>query len=276
MQKNQLPKITKRKKLFFPKLVKKPTARKNKPKLRRQVKNSFFRWWKLALLLLVLVIVGIGGYILLFHTLFFKVLQIDVLGARDFVSAADVKAVTWDFVGDTSIFGVNTVDLQAILIGSFKGAKNITLSRKLPHTLVITVTERIPLGLVYNDASVDYFLLDADGYVLGIVDRQITNLPEIRYEGDIKIGQFINKDLVPMYLEIVDVLDKESVKISSMSFYPKHTQLYLETGTEILISDDRNKDTAIVFARDLIRQLAAEEKNPKKIDLRYDKVIVSY
>ena len=79
-----------------------------------------------------------------------------------------------------------------------------------------------------------------------------------------------------MYLELVNALSEHKMKVSSMSFYPKYAQLYVNEGIEALVSNDKSRSDSISILGSLLKQLQLEGKKAKKVDLRYDKVIVSY
>jgi cell division septal protein FtsQ len=201
---------------------------------------------------------------------------IKVTGVRSFVNITDITEVAKENVIGSSIFTVNSVKTQNKLMETFQGAEEIKVIKKYPSTINVKVRERSPVALVHHTNSDDYFLVDGEGYILGIIDRERTNLPEITYEGEIKVGTFVDKRMVPLYMELVNSLNEEKLKVSSMSFYPKYALVYINDGIETFISNDRDKSESVRTASALIKQLVLEGKKIKKIDLRYDKVIVSY
>jgi len=237
------------------------------------------RFLKFAnLLIFIAIALGlIGGLYYIFGISdFFKISNIEIIGAKSFVNHRDIKEVL-----QTKLYGKNilTIDVNAsekALSNTFLGAKNITLERKFPNRIDIIVNERVPLALIYNSNSPNVFMIDEDGYVLGIVDENTTNLAKIRYEGDIKVGMFINKTLIPVYLELTKVLSKEEIKATSMSFYPRHVELFLNTEVKALLSSEKSITNSIGVLVSMLRQVSLEGRQPRSIDLRYDKVIVSY
>jgi cell division septal protein FtsQ len=167
--------------------------------------------------------------------------------------------------------------LTSVLRKNFQGAKSITVVKRLPNKLVITVVERTPLAIIYKTDSTGDFLIDGDGYVLGPVDSDSLALPRIKYnQGDIVVGSFVNKNIIPVSKQIIDDADAASLKISSISFSPAYTQLYVNDSVEVLIGNDKDKKQAIEVITALVKKLGLEGKKLKKIDLRYDKVIVLY
>ena len=53
----------------------------------------------------------------------------------------------------------------------------------------MTVEERIPLAIAYNDDN-EGFYIDSEGFVLGVVDSNVFDLPKIKYEGPIWLVLF--------------------------------------------------------------------------------------
>ena len=215
-------------------------------------------------------------YHFFFRSNYFTISEIRVVGAKSFVNKTDIQTVLNTTLLHTNLLLLNAKDTSELLHRNFQGGKEFIFSRFLPSTLEVKVIERVPLALVYNDSSPNYFMIDDDGYILGVVDRNQTNLPQIKYEGAVKVGEFINKELVPAYLELVSALDNEKFNVTSMSFYPKYARIYLSDSAEIFIGNDKNKTQAVKIAGQIKNQVELEKKMVNKIDLRYDKVIVSY
>ncbi len=217
-----------------------------------------------------------GTYYVLDISDFFKISEIEIIGTKSFVSHRDLKEIIQTKLYGKNILTIDSDGSERALSNIFQGAKNIIIERKFPNKIIVQVSERTPLALIYNSESPSVFMVDEDGYVLGIVDENTTNLAKIRYEGNIKVGVFINKTLVPVYLELTQVLSKEDIKASSMSFYPSHVEVYLDTGVKTFISSEKNIINSIKVLVLILRQISLEGRQPRSVDLRYDKVIVSY
>ena len=205
---------------------------------------------------------------------YFKVSNIEVEGASKFVSYNDALMVAEKRVKGQSIFFVNTDSLTEILKKNFLGAKKIEVEKKYPNKIKIAIEERVPIAVIYNED--EYFLLDSDGYVIGVVEEGYSNLPKIKYEDEISVGAVLEKDIVPVSIEILKFAEKENMKIDSLIFYPKYTKLYTGKDTEVLISYNKNTEESLRIVKALLEKSMSEEKTIKTIDLRYDKVIVLY
>jgi len=217
-----------------------------------------------------------GGilYLVLFSPVF-DIESIEVLGTREFVNPTDVKLIAESNAKGKNIFNFDKKALVEKLESNLLGAKYYYLKKVYPSTLKITVQERTPMAIIYKSND-EQFFVDEDGYILGHADSSNRELPRIRYEKDIKIGLFIDKNLVPLYLELTKLFIEQEVGVSSMSFSPKHVNLYLEGGTEVLIGNEKNKDKALKTVSALLKESELEDKEIRRIDLRYDKVIVLF
>ena len=251
----------------------KSRRRQQKYKLYARKIQILFRY-----LIFVLALVGFFGWVyhFIFRSDYFKIDSVEISGTQSFVSQTDLQEVVRNKVEGEAIFKINNRDLKRTLKDIFQGAKNIKVKKKYPSTISIEVFERVPLALVYNDPSGDLYMVDDEGYVLGIVEEGKTNLSRIRYEGDIGVGLFVDKQMVPVYLELIGALNEEKVYASSMSFSQNYVIIYLPEGVELLIGNEKDKLTSVKTATTLLKQLQLEGKKVKKIDLRYDKVIVLY
>ena len=217
---------------------------------------------------------GAAVYLILFSSLF-KIENIVVEGTQEYVSSHDVTLLAENNVKGKNIFKFEKEALVEKLESNLLGAKKYIIEKEYPGTIKIKVIERVPIAMIYQDQD-EYYLIDDDGYVLGYSDPQKQDLPKIHYEKEIKIGLFIDKNLVPIYIELTELFLKEDVAVSSMSFSPKHVNLYLENGARVLIGNEKNKAEALKAVSSFIKESELEDKQIKRIDFRYDKVIVLF
>lgn len=206
---------------------------------------------------------------------YFDISFVNVSGAEYFVSSDDIKAIVERNSIGQSIFTVEEEKISEILNKSFLGAKSVTVIKKYPNSLDVIIEERIPLAVVYNDGN-ENFLIDSEGYVLGVVEEDFSELPKIKYEGSIVIGTFLDEDIVPLSIEILKFAEKEELKISSMSFFPKHVKMFVGNNIEVFIDYDKDNEKSLRTVDALLNSPQEENKMLKRIDLRYDKVIVLY
>lgn len=222
----------------------------------------------------LLVIVSAPIY-LVFGSKYFTIENVEISGLSRFVSAKDFTKMSVDNSVGKNLITFNTAKLAENLKNTFQGTDLVVVEKKLPKSLVITVSERIPLAIVTTD-HLGFYLIDKEGYVLGQVEPENTKFPIIQYSEPITVGTFIAKDIIPISRQILAEAEKESLKISSMSFTPKYTRMFVNTGVEAYIGNSKDKTEAMRIINSLLTNVG--ENNPKvqKIDLRYEKVIVLY
>lgn len=217
----------------------------------------------------------IGGIVyFIFFTDFMRLSKIKVVGDSRFVNTYDVETLVKSQATNQNIILFDSNKLSRSLALSFQGAKRFDIKKKLPDSLELYIYERVPLLLISNQTNAELYMVDIEGYILGNVRDDFVNLPRLVYSGDIKIGYFINKDLVPVFTDIQRAMDENNLQMSSVSFNDRYTHMFLNNDIEVFIDNKKDKKLVISILADLIKQFKIEGKSLKKIDLRYDKVIV--
>lgn len=244
---------------------------------RKRKVSSFLKTWVIRVFLFIVVSVFGGGlYYVAFVTDTFHLVYFEVTGASEYVNENDLKNFLYSNYESKNLLLLDTTQLSSELKDVFLGAYNFEISKKWPDTLFIQVEERSPLAVLVSEKYNDKYMIDREGYVLGIVDSSRDDLPEIHYKGELKIGTFVDKNLVPVYSELLTATENSEVKVSSVSFYPKYISFFTEDGIQVLIDNEANKFESILVLSRLLHRLTLEGKDATSIDLRYDKVVVSY
>lgn len=206
----------------------------------------------------------------------FAVKTVSVVGGGKFVNLQDFKNISEQKTIGSSIFSIDTEELESSLKTNFLGAGNVEVSLDYPDAVVIKVEERRPVAVVTSGKKeAVHYLIDNYGYVLGEVSDEFMDLPEIIYEGDMRIGAFLDDRIVPVSIEILNEVDKAGLSVSSISFKERYSKLYLGA-TEVYLSNLRGIGESVQKLEKLYKNLLLEGKKVIKIDLRYDKVIVLY
>lgn len=221
----------------------------------------------------LIAVLSIGLYYVLLVSDYFLIKNVDVVGAVKYVNSSDLTTLTQSNLKDTRIFLLDENKLEKTLLNNFKGAKSINIKKDLPDKILLEVHERQPLAVLSNKEA---YLIDDSGYVLGLVDIDAANLPVIKYEDDLIIGEFINAKMIPLYLELVNSLDSKEVSVSSISLNDQNAKIFLGGSGEAYIDLNKNIATSVALLDDLLTQVGIEGKRVKKVDLRYDKVVVSF
>lgn len=228
-------------------------------------------------ILFLLIFLGALGYLFFKFDVpgYFKITNVSITGTERFVSTEDVKNIVDRNAFGKYIFSLEEQELSEVISKSFLGAKNVFVKKDYPNSLNIFIEERVPVAFVFNNKD-EFYLIDADGYVLGMVTDGLQELPRINYEGSVVVGTFLDKDIIPISIEILKFADREDLKISSMSFTPNYAKLYLNIGPEVFMGYVKDIEKSLRTIKALVSSSKNNEEVIKKIDLRYDKVIVLY
>lgn len=126
---------------------------------------------KTKLIIFAAVIATLIIFWLLFFSTLFKIRNIEVNGASE-AMAGEIKSIAWELaenrlVGKNNLLLYNKSELKKILNEKYY-LGNLTIKKKLFHTLVIGLRERQPVA-VWREAQ-EYYYLDDGGKVINQAD----------------------------------------------------------------------------------------------------------
>ncbi len=230
-----------------------------------------------SIIIKIILTVGfIGGiYYLIFRSGFLTVKKVEVSGDIQFTKISDVKVLAESNILGRNILFLNESSITSMIKTNFLVVKQIDFKKRFPGFVSIYIKDRIPLALVHGKTDDNYYMIDDEGFIIGVVDKNFSLLPMVNYSGDVLIGHFIDRTVVPVYLEIIDNLKRENLSVSSMSINDKYSNMFLNNGPEVLLANNKDKASAFRIITTLINKFKDGEKILRKIDLRYGKVIVS-
>lgn len=250
---------------------KRPKPTNYKSRRLKKFSNTYFKLMLLPLLMIVAVLVYT---FVLKDVNYFLIKYININGTKTFVAKEDVDVVVRNKVLNSNIFSIHTKDIQQIVKENFMGVKNVIVQKKYPNTINIDITERTPIAVIHDIDN--YYLVDEEGFILGVIDPKDSNLPQIIYDGKLNVGEYIDEKLVPIYLNLVQSLDQNSINATSISLSQNYIVFYDKDFIKFIISTKKDIFTQVNIIKNLLNQLSKEQNVAKRIDLRYDKVIVEY
>ena len=258
-----------------------PIRQKNiKYKAKAKFRKSL-KFLKFATILIVLGAIALTIYAFLPNVAYFKVKDINVIGAQTYVSARDLEQIAIASTKDVYVPTLNTAELESKLLNNFQGATQIKVVKKLPNKLEIQVTEREPLAVLNTPNLVDpelgsSYLIDKEGYVLGIYKNTESKYTNISYNEQIAVGDFVDADLIPLYFQLLNLLEDENIKVDSLNINPRSISLKINDKIQVTLPKDQDQRYNVQTLSQLLKMLQSDSKNPRSIDLRYDKVVVTY
>lgn len=205
--------------------------------------------------------------------------SVEISGAERFVSQKDAQKIAEEKAVGKNIVLLNIGDLQKNVANNFLASKSVEIRKVLPSRLKIKITERVPIALILpkdgNDGR-EFYFVDADGFILGLADKSATNLPVINYSQSVEVGKFVEASAVKYYFDLIKALDDDNVAVSTISSYPRYTEFFTSGATQVLFTNDQNPKPQVKIFSKMMEAFKAEGKKLKKIDLRFDKVIVEF
>jgi len=235
-------------------------------------------WLALALVILLSSLIFWGGYCLIENIDTLRVTRIVINGSRQ-CSRRDIEEITGTIYG-RCILKVSLSDLYQ-KIKSIGWIKDLSIRRTLPDTLQITISERMPLGILVADRQ---YLIDKEGVVIAPVrDQSVWNLPVIT-------GLSLEKPKPPPGREIASSSLKSALQV--LGFIQDLKAGWLSEISEISLEDPRNivlfrgdrnqeirlgynnLEEKIIYLQAIWNDIRARVSNIEYIDLRYKNQIV--
>lgn len=162
--------------------------------------------------------------------------------------------------------------------------ESVYLERKLPHTLIVKVKERLPVARITGTTSRKYpFVVDRYGYVLP-PRQSAASLPLIKgLDSDLRLGLKAEHPDVEKALEIIALCDSTGylrtyVRIESLNVkYSDFIDMHLTGGIRVRMPRYSTKSKLQNLAT-VIKIANGQGKRVKEVDLTVDspKVPVSY
>lgn len=259
--------------IYFHERVRKKSQIKRPRHVNKEKQARHIRTILGLVIVLILMCFGIRLYVK-YQPLDIKSVEID--GAQRFVNAQDVRKVTEETSLDRNILSVDPNNLEEIISSNFLASKSVEVSRRFPKTIKVLITERVPIALILPKEKGDFYFIDAEGFVLGIADKSATNLPVINYSQEVEVGKFVEATAVAYYFDLIKALDADEVYVSTISSYPRYTQFFTKDNTQVYFTNDQFAVSQVKVFKKMMEAFKAEGKKVRKIDLRFDKVIVEF
>ncbi|MBI4640416.1 MAG: FtsQ-type POTRA domain-containing protein, partial [Candidatus Tectomicrobia bacterium] len=218
------------------------------------------------------------GYRHLLTSQLFEVKEIVVIGNSK-IGEREIK----DAVGQLPTRHALKLDLHKVeeRLKAHLWVKDATVRRKLPHTLVIEMTERSPLAIVKAEG---FYLVDDEGVVLNRLNDSkgmrlplITGIPEAQ---EYEVGQKVSSRRLALGLQLLKEVTASSFfkddAISRLDVaHPRVTSLYTAKSKREIRLGESNIGKDLARLQMISEALAKKGGRIESIDLSFkDKVVV--
>lgn len=204
----------------------------------------------------------------------FVVQNVSVQGINTFVNNDDVENISKNILLGKNVLTLNNKDVEDSLKNNFLGAENFKVTNDLYGNVSVEIIERSPVAILKNENS-DKYLVDKEGYVMGYLSIATDSFPQIMYKEKISVGEFINPKIIPISSWIIDEAKTYGLFVSTIEFDDRDIYLRIND-IDVMLSLDKDNDKSIQSISAIIKKSPPEGKNLRKVDLRFDKVIVLY
>lgn len=208
--------------------------------------------------------------VLVFLSVFlFKIKNIEVFEGKGCI---DESAVIAQFKGK-NIFTVSSKQSQNTIAGTYKCAKNVSVQKKYPSTLVITVEADRPLVKV-GDKNI---YLTKNGFVLE--NQNQGNLPAIFFdkEPELKIGEKIEDETVVFVLSLISQIEKTDFVATSIRILnPAMISVYNRENRAVIFTSEKDASFQVDSLQLILSESKIDPSKIEKIDLRFAKPVITY
>ncbi len=234
---------------------------------------------------LVLIKVSVLGIFLLFlaksviATGLFHIVDITLTGETSFVSPKDIKTVLDQNLLGKNLLYVKPDQVSLSITSAFPALRSVSIKKVYPDKVQVDVFERVPVALLTTDDS-SFYLIDKEGYILGFLgDFKDSAYPVLKYATGaevIGVGRFVQMSKFSKLITFLSILRDNDVAISSVTAFDNNLDLLLKTGTHVFASFDKDLTSSTILLKDTLRKYSLENVVLKKVDLRYDNLVVEY
>lgn len=244
----------------------------------RKRKQIIFRLIKILLLL-----IGVGllvyGLISFLREDFWRIKQIDCqVNSHD--CSVELKGELMRlFQGENFLFLSSSAAAERVRKSPLK-ISTVVVKKRFPSGLVFQLGERqARVAIVKKGAAQnEFYLVDQDGFLLEKTTDSV-NLPLVFTDHlpEIEIGRQFEESALRMTIAaLVDLqlrlLKPRFAQINSS----KEIELWLEGDTQAIVSLEKNLDFQLGSLQLIFSRTKIEGEPPRRIDLRFDKPVISY
>lgn len=212
--------------------------------------------------------------ILFFINQFFLIKKIELISDREFLLANKDELI------NRNLIFINQDEVAKKIVVENSLLKKAIVNKVWPVTLRVTVYFYEPMAVLIVNQG--FFNLSVDGRILSKTKKIQTNLPIINYYQKLNSNSFVSGDRID-YKDIQQTLffiDKlEQLNLVPLTIDIKGQDMLvfnLSNDRKIIFSNKKEKKLQDYQLEFIIRQFKIEGKEFKKIDLRFEKPVITF
>ncbi|GAB3265682.1 cell division protein FtsQ/DivIB [Nocardioides dilutus] len=225
------------------------TARSRRRFARRQWRRRWLAWRYVVVLVLLLALVGTGGYAVWFSS-WLDVERVDVSGAQTDSTSDDVRARA--LIEDGTPLARVDLDGAETRVRSLAIVKEVDVSRQWPDTVLIEIVERVAIAVVEIGGRLRG--MDADGVVFRDYNRAPSGLPRVQTDIGTSAEALREAALVISALPESLTLIVDYVLVATVD----EISLFLKDGRQVVWGSADDSETKARVAIDLLQKVDAQ------------------
>ena len=152
----------------------------------------------------------------------------------------------------------------------------VSVSRSLPDTLMVRITERVAIARLGENNKRHYLAVDREGYVLGPSSRSINQPVLVGFEErGLRPGSYLKEPQVKQALSILDICDTtrlgEVIRIKRINVRGKDYLDMILTKNERIVIGNSELEWRLKKLAEIIQKATAMGKTILSVDLTVDK-----
>lgn len=205
---------------------------------------------------------------------FFQIKKVELIADRKITLANESELV------NKNLIFIDKEEVRKLIIQKNSLLKKVTVDKIWPSTLRVTVYLYEPIAsLIVNQG---YFDLSFDGRILSKKKDNQSLLPIINYyqklnNGSFQTGDWISFKDIQKTLFFINVLEQINLTPLTIDIIGQDMLVFnLKDSKKIIFSNSKNKETQDYQLELIIKQFKIEGKEFKKIDLRFEKPVITF
>lgn len=174
---------------------------------------------------------------------------------------------------------LKTTEVEGLLLTQNPYIKSVAVQKQYPETLLIYIELLHPIA--YLQTKEGYFILGENGRILRKERGETTQQPLMHYYQNFpyrnfQAGSYIENQDIVTALYFLQKLSEVGITIKTIDIEGFHMLgLYTGEKKEFLFSVEKDRTTQSYQAQEVIKQYKLQGKDFKKLDVRFDKPIVT-
>ncbi|MBU2051924.1 MAG: FtsQ-type POTRA domain-containing protein [Patescibacteria group bacterium] len=186
-----------------------------------------------------------------------------------------MEPVLLSFVGK-NIFQFNAAAAKRQIMNFDPTLTQISVTKHLPNRLNIDLVRRVPVAVIQVQPTGPEFYLDKTGFIYTPSSSLNQSLPAVLWPGEVPLVE--GESAMSLELaKLINTLAAYYVNFEFLTRLPEDGYLVKTTaGPEAVIPVNEDLASRVGSLQFILTNIKIGERNPTKIDLRFDKPILTY